>query len=86
MDLTQRPATLAGIEGALVRTEAYGVVWQAVLAPERVAAFLRTTAAGATLELRTDGGVTHAQVQRCWVEIGDGGLRLSIALSSVPTA
>jgi hypothetical protein len=86
MDLTQRPASLGGIEGALVGAEDGGMVWQAELEPERVASFLRVTAGGARLELRTEGGVTHAQVVRCWVDVGDAGLRLRIALSSVPVA
>lgn len=86
MDLTQRSATLEGLEGAIVGADDAGIVWQAELAPERVAAFLGSTAGGATLELRSDGGITHAQVVRCRVDVAGAALRLRVVLTAVAVA
>lgn len=86
MDLTERHATLEGIEGSLVGTAEDGWVWSAELPAERVASFLRRTAAGSNLRLESDGGVCHADVRRCWVDVGAGFLTLRVALEARPVA
>ena len=86
MDLTERPATLAGTEGVLIGTAEDGWVWRAELPPERAAAFLSGTAAGSVLELRSESGVCHADVRRCWVDVGERSLTLKVALQVRPVA
>lgn len=86
MDLTERPATLEGIDGVMVGTAENGWVWRAELPAERVAAFLEAQAAGTTLELRSEAGVCHADVRRCWVDVGDTALTLEVALEQRPLA
>jgi hypothetical protein len=86
MDLTERRATLAGIEGDLVGTAEDGWVWSAALPPERVLAFLHGSALGTSLRLESDGGVCQADVRRCWVDVGAGSLTLRVALEARPVA
>ena len=86
MDLTERRATLEGIDGVLVGTVDDGWVWSADLPAEQVAAFLKEQAGGRALELRSDAGVCRAEVLRCWVDVGQGSLTLKVALEQRPVA
>jgi len=38
------------------------------------------------LELRSESGVCHADVRRCWVDVGDSTLVLQVALQARPVA
>lgn len=86
MDLTERPATLDGIDGVLGGSADDGLVWRAELPAAAAAAFLGRTAGGATLELHSDSGVCHADVRRCWVDVGDQGMTVHVALQTRPVA
>jgi len=86
MDLTERTATLEGIDGVLVGTAEDGWVWSAELPTDRVAVFLKEQAGGKALELKSDSGVCHADVRRCWVDVGQGFLTLKVALEPRPVA
>ncbi len=81
MDLTLRPASLDGTPGALIGRTAEGPLWQAELTPQRCSALLRASAAGAVLELCSEGGRTRAQIRRCSVEVVDGLLRVRLQLA-----
>lgn len=86
MDLTERRATLEGIDGVLVGTAEDGWVWTAKLPPDRVAAFLQEQAGGRALALESEAGLCHADVRRCWVDVGEGVLTLNVALDQRPVA
>ncbi len=86
MDLTERPATLGGMEGVLVGTAEDGWVWRTEIPPGKLAAFLGGTAAGSVLELRSESGVCHADVRRCWVDVGEDAFTLRVALQARPVA
>lgn len=86
MDLTERTATLAGIDGTLDGTADDGLVWSAELPAAAAVAFLGGAAGGATLELRSDAGICHADVRRCWVDVAGQGLTVHVALTTRPLA
>jgi len=74
------------MEGVLVGTAEDGWVWRTELPPGKLAAFLGGTAAGSVLELRSESGVCHADVRRCWVDVGDDAFTLRVALQARPVA
>ena len=80
MELTDKRATLHGIEGAIVGACDAGTLWQADVDTGSLMLFLRDGAAGATLDLRSESGVTHARVQRCWVDAVPPNWRLRVVL------
>ncbi|MEJ2290830.1 MAG: hypothetical protein P8Y13_09860 [Deinococcales bacterium] len=86
MDLTERPATLGGMDGVLVGTAEDGWVWRTEIPAGQLASFLGTTAAGSVLELRSESGVCNADVRRCWVDVGEHALTLRVALQARPVA
>ena len=86
MDLTERPATLDGMDGVLIGTAEDGWVWRTEIPAGQLAAFLGRTAAGSVLELDSESGVCHADVRRCWVVVGERALTLRVALQARPVA
>jgi len=86
MDLTERPATLGGMDGVLIGTAEDGWVWRTEVPAGKLAAFLSDTAAGSVLELRSESGVCHADVRRCWVDVGEAAFTLRVALQPRPVA
>lgn len=80
MDMQSKPATLHGIPGAIVGLSMSGTLWQGEVETEVLLGFLRDGAVGTSLELRSESGVTHARVQRCWVDAVPPTWRLRVAL------
>lgn len=80
MDLTGKRATLHGIDGAIIGVGDAGTVWQGDVDASSLVTFLRDGANGATLELRSESGIMHARIQRCWVDSVPPGWRLRVAL------